>query len=677
MNFSSIRTVVAALLLCSANLAFGQKVKFGKVSEEELKEQRNSSDSSAVASVLYRKYDLKFQYLNDIGFVINTRVHERVKIYSKDGFDYATVSEKLYKSGPNHESLNGIKAFTYNLENGKIEKYKLQKSGIFATELSKYYDEEKFTLPNVKEGSVIEYEYLIQSPFYYSIDEIALQYDIPIKHQEISIETPEYFVFKPAMKGYLGLNPQYGTKSGKINYTSKTRSGGSGLNDSGTRTNYSSQSIDYKISTTDFLMNNVPALKEEPHVNHMDNYRSAINYELNYTEFPNSPRESYTTTWEKVIKTIYENDHFGKQLNRFRYYQDDLTTILNTHASDIERTVAIFHYVKERMSWNNYLGYYVDKGVEKAFKEKSGNIAEINLMLTSMLRRAGLEANPVLVSTRDNGIPMFPTREGFNYVIASVELDGNTILLDASNKYAELNVLPTRALNWFGKLVKKDHSLTTVPLFPEKTSTEDISMYITLAEDGTITGKCRNTHSNYEAYMFRNNYAAVDEDEYLENLENRSNGMEISNYEIKNKRVMGKSIVESFEFTLDGQADIIGNNIYFQPLFHMAATENPFKLEERNYPIDFVYPRQDKFKINIAIPEGYQLTSKPTNINLALDESMGSFKYMIVESGKFLQILVNFSINEAIISANHYPQLKEFFKMAVEKQTEKIVLSKI
>ena len=59
--------------------------------------------------------------------------------------------------------------------------------------------------------------------------------------------------------------------------------------------------------------------------------------------------------------------------------------------------------------------------MRKAYKDKTGNVAEINLMLTAMLRYAGINANPVLVSTRSNGIALFPNRTAFNYVIAAVE----------------------------------------------------------------------------------------------------------------------------------------------------------------------------------------------------------------------------------------------------------------
>ena len=74
-----------------------------------------------------------------------------------------------------------------------------------------------------------------------------------------------------------------------------------------------------------------------------------------------------------------------------------------------------FNFLKSKVKWNGFYGKYTDKGVRKAYKDRVGNVAEINLILTSMLRFAGLNANPVLVSSRGNGIPIFPTTNGFDY----------------------------------------------------------------------------------------------------------------------------------------------------------------------------------------------------------------------------------------------------------------------
>ncbi|MBT2161985.1 DUF3857 domain-containing protein [Zobellia barbeyronii] len=671
-----LRTTVLLVLLAISFSGNAQEFKFGKVSEEELKETFNPRDSSATATVLYRSKDIRFNYIQGAGFSVVTEVFERIKIYDKAGFDYATVSQSLYRNNNDIETVSGLKAYTHTLKNGKIEKSKMEKSAIFTTELNKYRNEEKFTLPNVKEGCVIEYQYRITSPFYYSIDEIALQYDIPIKQQEISISAPEYFVFKPNMKGYLAVNPKYSTKSDKINFTNKSRTtsgGGWGV----TSTEYSGQSIDYKVNITNYNMTNIPALKEEPFVNAMNNYRSSVNYELQYVKFPQQLQENYTTTWEDVIKKIYESDNFGGQLKSTRYFKDELEVLRGETSTETELMGAIFSHVQGRMNWNNIYGYYVDKGVKTAYKEQSGNIADINLMLTAMLQEAGLSASPVLVSTRSHGVPMSPTREGFNYVIASVEIDGNLILLDATNKYTRPNLLPTRALNWFGRKIQKDGSIVLVDLFPKNLSEESVQLSINLKENGSIEGKVRHSNRDYNAYLFRNKYANSVEDDYLEKLENKNNGMEISDYSIKNKGSMGKPVLESYSFSLDNQADVVGDKIYFSPLFHLAMNENPFKLEKREYPIDFSFPWREKYTVNIAIPEGYKITSLPESANMTMVDNIGGFQYQVLDNGTAVQLRVDVKINQAVIAASYYNGLKELFKNIVEKQTEKVVLSKI
>ena len=233
----------------------GQDYKFGKVSKEELVEKAYSQDSSAAAAVLYRKVDVSFDYVQTSGFRVVTEVHERVKIYKKDGFDYATVAKKLRKQGREKEGVFGLKASTYNLENGKIIEYKLKSSGIFSTDLNKYYNEDKFTMPNVIEGSILEYEYKISSPFYYSMEDVTLQYDIPIKKQEVSIKIPEYFVFKSTIKGYLPVNPISFKKPGKIRLETKTRS----TNGYTQSTSFDQGEVEFMVQTTDFIMDNVPA----------------------------------------------------------------------------------------------------------------------------------------------------------------------------------------------------------------------------------------------------------------------------------------------------------------------------------------------------------------------------------------------------------------------------------
>ena len=157
-------TVFILLFLSPLMYLNAQDIEFGEVSKEELLEEEYPLDKSANAVVLYKKQETYFISNNGSSDLI-TEIHERIKIYNKDGFDYATQRLSMYKSGSTSENISKLKAYTYNLENDKIVKTELDKDQIFENEVNYNYKEIKFTLPNIKEGSVIEYRYKLRSPF--------------------------------------------------------------------------------------------------------------------------------------------------------------------------------------------------------------------------------------------------------------------------------------------------------------------------------------------------------------------------------------------------------------------------------------------------------------------------------------------------------------------------------
>lgn len=659
-----------------AHNMFAQDYKFKEVSKEELSQDEYSHDPSAEAVVLYRKVVVTYHYVKDQGFNVETDVHERIKIFNSDGFKFGTVSESLYQNSNGEEKVGNIKAYTYNLEDGKIVGTKLSKSDIFSEEVNKYRLREKFTMPNLKEGSVIEYLYKISSPFSYNIDEIDLQYDIPIAKQEIKVIVPEYFVYNERTKGYLPFDIEKSTQNGKINFTTTNRTSRGGF--SVPSTSVSNSSIDFVKNVTYVNMIDVPALKEESFVNNMNNYRSSLKFELQYTKFPNSTFQNYTTNWEKVVKKIYEYESFGGQLDKTKYFKKDIVNVLQGKVSEEEKMIAVYQFVKDRMNWNKFYGYTSDEGVKKAYDLKSGNIADINLILVGMLRAAKLKANPVLISTRSHGVPLFPTLDGFNYVAASVNIDGNDIFLDATNKFTKPNLLPTRALNWSGRVVKENGASEQFSLMPSYKSETTVMLNANLDENGDLEGKMRRSFKDYAAYSFRNVNEAVDEDSYLEKVENNLTGIEISEYKIKDKLTVGKPATESFDFYAEEMVEFIGDKIYISPLLWFTTEENPFTLETREYPIDFKYPIKEKYLISLKIPDGYQVEFVPEPMILSLPDKQGSFKYNLgVIGGTNLQITVEEQINVPILAAQNYPLLKEYYKTIIEKQLEKVVLSKI
>jgi hypothetical protein len=338
---------------------------------------------------------------------------------------------------------------------------------------------------------------------------------------------------------------------------------------------------------------------------------------------------------------------------------------------------AIFKFVQNKMNWNNQKGYYTDIGVKKAYSDGTGNTAEINFILMAMLNRAGIKAEPVLISTTEHGIPVYPSRTVFNYVLAAVEIDGKRILLDATNKYTAPNILPLYTLNWTGRLIRQDATSEEITLNPSFLSKKILNMLVSVDEKGKLSGKYRVNSADYEAFAFREKYAGLNQQNYLEKVENDFLGMQISEYNVENKKEVSKPIIENFIFTADNQSESIGDKIYLNPLLFFTATKNPFVLEKRDLPIYFGYPTQFKYNINIAIPDGYVVESLPKPINLVTGENVGTFTFNISVASNTIQIVVNKEIKSVIVIADFYDTLKVFYKQMIDKLNEKIVLKKI
>lgn len=661
------------MLLMFPCLLVAQQYELGKVTKAELEEKSHSLEPDASAAILFSSGTTYLDFSQNEGFIVVTDTDIKIKIYKKEGYDWATKMIEYYTANVPKEKVEFSKAITYNLINGAIEKTKLKSEGEFDEKINKFWAQKKITMPNVKEGSIIEFRTSIRSPFLSTFPKWNFQTTIPVNYSTYTTKIPEFYIYNPNFRGYIFPKKEQKIieKSHNFLSTEKVEVGNA------VRTNMAEKSLKYKEIITTYTAEKMPAMSEEEFVNNIDNFTSSIEHELALVKYPNTPIKSFSVTWDDVVRTIYDSDDFGGELKKSGYFEKDLQTLIAGLNSKEEKTAAIFNYVKNRMNWNELFGYSCNDGVNRAYKDKTGNVAEINLMLTAMLRYAGISANPILVSTRKNGIAISPNRTAYNYVIVGVEVENDVILLDATDKSSMPNIIPVRALNWEGRIIRQSGSSTTVNLTPKKNSKEVINIVASIDNLGLVSGKAKDMSFEYNAYVFRKNYAGLTKDSYIENVEKYFTGLEIQEYESDNSSDLSKPITESYSFTHNTLAEVIGDRIYFSPLLFFAKKQNPFKQEKREYPIDFGFPQQDKYSFTINIPEGYTIESLPKPLTLAMEENIGNFKFNISTSGKQIQIVTSLDINSANISQNYYETLKNFYQKVVEKQNEKIVLKKV
>lgn len=250
------------------------------------------------------------------------------------------------------------------------------------------------------------------------------------------------------------------------------------------------------------------------------------------------------------------------------------------------------------------------------------------------------------------------------------------MLLDATEKYALPDVLPLRDLNWLGRLIRKDGTSTEIDLIPKKASKETIFLNANINADGSVTGKVRKQLTDHEALLFRQRNAMTSDETYLENLEHSNRNIEVSDYKRENTLELLKPIVENFSFKSTTDVEVINDKIYISPMLFLKMNENPFKQEVREYPVDFGYPVQTKFNISLQVPEGYKVESLPAPANILTGEDIGLFKFIIGANGNTIQLTINSDMNTAILPADYYATVKEFYQKMVEKENEKIILVK-
>lgn len=644
------QTIYLLLFVFSVQFAISQEIKFGKISKEELMEKSYPEDSTANAAVLYAHRNTYF-LANLSGIEIVTEIHKRVKIYNKDGFDYASEEINLFKTDNEKEVIGRIKASTYNLENGKIVETDLDKDQIFETDYSYNYNQVKFTMPNIKEGSVIEFKYKINSPFYSNIDEFVLQEDIPIKEIVAQLQTPRGVNFKPTSKGSFAF---YGKNSSSY-------SGSLGMN------------MDVKT----YSLKNVPALRAESYVNNMDNYRAGVLFELVSINLPGSAPRYFSQSWKDVAERIGNSDDYEDQLDKTKSFDDILDPILVNQTSQVDKMKTLFKYVKDNITWNGIDGKYFYNGIRKTLKEKKGNAADVNLTLVAMLRYAGIDANPLVISTKDNLVPMFPTLDRLNYVIAYASINDESFFLDATDEFSDINLLPLRDYNWKGILVD-NHKMRwdNIDINQPESALGQYMINAKLNENGELEGKLKSRYTNHKAYKFRKNFKDQDLDAFIAKREEVFGNVEISEYQTDNTNGYEGHVSESFDFYKENAADIINDKIYLQPLSFLKLTENPFKLDKREFPIDFEYPFANKYIVNISIPEGYTLEFRPEPMAMKIPADLGEFQFLPKVVGNNIQLMVSFQIKQALMSPDTYMFLKEFYNQMINKEAEQIILTK-
>jgi hypothetical protein len=472
----------------------------------------------------------------------------------------------------------------------------------------------------------------------------------------------------------------YKETNGSIGFTIKTASSTSSGEVSAVGGYVPSSNEKITAVTKDFrwAMKDLPSIREEPFMTTIDDYVCKIEFELSSSFFPGGGYKSYANSWESINTRLLENESFGGQLNRSGFLKDMVSVIKASSKDTLQQIGMAYNLIKQAMTWNERETFYIESTLKKAFDAKTGNVADINLLLVVLLRELGYDANPVILSTRDNGrvLDNYVLLSKFNYVIAQVNIGGKDLLLDATALQTPAGILPIRCLNGQGRLISKNGT-RWVDLQSSYKNAETTIGNFELNADGTAKGDLSVTHLGYNNVRERRKFVKEGKEKYIEEYKKKATNWQIAKTELENTDDASNPFVRKHDLTVNELATVAGERIYFNPVMYNPQKENPFKNPERKFPVDFGALIEETFIATYTIPQGYIVEEMPKSARIGLPDDGGKFTYIVgvSEEGK-ISISSKVALKKTMYFAEEYEVLRKFYDQIVQKHAEQIVLKK-
>jgi hypothetical protein len=640
-------TLSVLLLICLQLSA--QKIKelpdFGKVEKAELELTKCSFEEDAPAMVLFNEGVSIFKINNtssNFSVFKQTKHHTRIKILNKKGFGYADIKIK-YPTTDKLVSIIHLKAQTYNLDAaGNIVATKVEKNTIYDRKINKRYSEIVFAFPEVKEGSIIEYEYTLDNA---SEASWYFQQSIPVVISRFEADFPTELEVSMTPNVTLPLD----TKENK-----------KGTNN---------------ISC--YTMENIPSLGNEPFMSCPEDYLQRMEIRLIAVDFPGMIRQSLVRTWPGIIKELMEDDDFGIELKKNIPRTAELDAMLKPLTDPYQKMLLIHKYVRSNMEWDNLYSIWALDGVKSAWKSKKGTSGEINLIMINLLKDADLDAHPVLVSTRENGIinTAVAGYAQFDKVLAYVKIGDKVYILDATDKITPSNMIPLEVHASEGLVIEK---ISTYE-WGWKVLWDSKHLF---ANSVSISAAIDSKHQlGGDAFVTTDGYARLklmpvvrQGDEALKASLAAQNEVKIENLEVINRDNDTLPLEQKFRFVMP--ASSTGDYHFFSLNLFTGLEKNPFIADERKSDIFFGYNQQYAVNCAVAIPEGYVIEDLPKNVKMITPDSSLIFTRMSYYKDGALTVRINLEFKSPLYSVDDYEGFREFYKKLFGMLNDKYVYKK-
>lgn len=652
--FLTFSLFLALNLTAQSKQAKARFMKWGKVEPEYLSMTAYTPDTSAAAVILGRQGRI-YMETSAGEFQIRYEYHERTKLLKESAFEDIGKVEVYASTTNSIERIETLKAMVIQPD-GTV--YNLKKEDFFEEKTTKGRKRKKIIFPNLKVGTIVEYYYEKVADFSYyaaSLYPWFFQSEYPVLKSDLELTIPETFDYIYLFKG-----------------ETKLKSFDNVL----VSTNYGIQA-----NLLHYYVDSVSAFKPEGYVTTYIDYVTSIRFQLRQINYRDGRIEPFLSTWYKLAENWYNREDIGKQVSvhgKHNKIWAAVEPLLVNAKTDEEKVKIIYNYLSKNVVWDedfdNSTNY---NSIDEAFEKKTANSGELNLMLLACLDELGIKALPCLVSTREHGQPIttYPIWWQFDHVLAYVELEGKPTFIDVGNQYRPYNLPRAASLNKEGWLLEKNNPRWVT--LPALMSSSTVLANFTLDTEGGVSGAVSTSYGGHAGAAARNlHFTDTDNKKLKEKMVKKLGDFELEKVEAQNADDVMQPFKQTITVKIPNVATVSDGIMYLKPTFNGEFDENPFKLADRTYPIDFESPIKDQYILNLTFPEGYMIEEMPKSLSLSLPDNAGKLQYMSSLKGNTLQLVLKLNINTLHFDAEMYPALREFFSQVALKQTEQIVLKK-
>ncbi|NIG54237.1 DUF3857 domain-containing protein [Chitinophaga sp. Cy-1792] len=672
MRYNSVVAALPIMLAClCTKTAFSQdgaKMKYGKVSKEEFNVSF-PKDTGAHAIIISEIGSSGFESDGSMDFNLVYKIHRRIKIVDKMGAGRGQVSIMLYHNDKSEETVSKIKASAYNLENGQIVETKLESKDIYTEKIDDRHTEKKFAIPAIKDGTIIEYSFVKTSPYYTNLEPWTFQHAIPTLWSEYQVSIPDIFEYVQISQGYEPYAEK--TKStSRTTYTFRSNKNSTGATETGT--------MDANINSWRWAAKDLMPIRDEKFITTTDNYVNKIEFQL--SGFYNGTyKKDYRNTWPKLMEALNKDENFGVAMGKNNNFMDNITDdIIKGATTDEEKANKIFNWIRSNIKCTDKRRLYTSQKLKTTLTEKSGDVSDVNLLLVGLLRRAKLDAYPVILSTRENGYvyPFYPMLTNFNYIIAVVDIDGQKVKLDATHPKLGFGKLLPDCYNGDARIVDDigtAFSISADSLHEIAITTVSFSKF----ENGAFSGEFQQQPTYLGSYGIRTQVEKTKKEGYFEKIRKAYNGeVEISDTELDNLEDLDNPVLVKYNFKIKSDEGAGDDVIYLNPMLGEGTKHNLFTAAERKYPVEMPAVFDEIYSMNLQIPSGYAVDEMPKPSIVSFNENEGQFQYLIQQVDDHIQLRCRIRFTKATFTPEDYEPLRGFFDMIVKKQAEQIVLKK-